>query len=82
MNDFTKEEQELLIKLARPALNLQEIEAMLDGIAIRHGFENYKDFLSKSGWMERFCLPSFDEIKNQGFKSYESMSIGFRGDNE
>lgn len=54
MNDFTKEELQIFNKLKKPRLPFSLIKRKLDQEAKKIGYMNHEDFLSKSGWKNRF----------------------------
>lgn len=81
MNELTDYEKELLNRISKPRIEFNEIEIKLNEIAVKHGFENYRDFLNKTGWHERF-FNDMDDVKARRFKSYKSMSIGYRDNDE
>ena len=54
MNDFTKEELEILDNLKTPVICLEAIQRLLDLRAKSWGYENHDDLLTKTGWKERF----------------------------
>lgn len=55
MNDFTKEEYAALSAIAKPVIPFSIIQKKLDEKAIELGYENHNDFLTRTGWKERFC---------------------------
>lgn len=55
MNEFTKEELELLSRLSKPKYGFAEVMKKLDENAQQNDYESHDDFLTKTGWKERFC---------------------------
>lgn len=54
MNELTKEEQEIINKIKKPLISFDEIQKAMDAKAQEFGYENHMDFLSKTGWLDRF----------------------------
>ena len=55
MNDFTKEELSVLKLLAKPMVSFDFILNTINKKAKELGYESHDDFLTKTGWKERFC---------------------------
>ena len=55
MNDFTKEEISVLKLLAKPMVSFSLILEQMNKKAQELGYESHDDFLTKTGWKERFC---------------------------
>lgn len=56
MNDFNKEEREVLASLAKPILTFATIKIKLDAEAKKLGYEDHEDFICKTGWKNRFVI--------------------------
>ncbi len=54
MNEFTKEEKQILESIRKPAISFSVIKIILDEKAINNGYENHDDFLLKTDWQDRF----------------------------
>jgi len=54
MNDFTKEELNLINMMNKFSIPFSSLEKILNNNAIKLGYINHKDLLQKTGWVERF----------------------------
>ena len=54
MNDFTKQEREILNRIKKPLISFDEIQKILDAKARELGYENHMDLLTKTEWLNRF----------------------------
>ncbi len=72
MNDFTKEEQELLNHLSKPRYMFSDVQKKLDEMAIENGYESHHDFLIKTGWLKAIANYDFSNVRNMTHPSNET----------
>ncbi len=75
MNDFTKDEHDLFLRLSKPIYSIKDVQKKLDDEAKAQGYDSYEDMMRKMENFKVLLQYSCENLKNIDFPGIRNLKF-------